>query len=298
MMTRGFPVLCGGTFFTLILEAAKSGLKERKRSYGPRGFTESDVFEALVQVAVPAYKKPEDAENYKSVVSAYKSCNTKKTGQLPIGEQANISSFDRSVKNEYRTPLTAINSLAEKYIDVDGKGDWLIRALLELAKMDIGANPTTPLYVRQDGKTIVKSVLYSASDICLSSLLLGLWHYIVVNRVDNGLGKDTYDKWCRPGELANTREPFKSDIGDGITQPIRLIPFKTTEVIVEKPSAGTEDEPPIEDDETYEEYEAPNAATHTSTQIINSPTVFQNSGDNCIQIDNKGTLNIGKDGKI
>jgi hypothetical protein len=44
----GFSVLCGGTFFTLLLEAAKQGLKERKKWGESREFAETDVFEALI----------------------------------------------------------------------------------------------------------------------------------------------------------------------------------------------------------------------------------------------------------
>jgi len=32
--------------------------------------------------------------------------------------------------------------------------------------------------------------------VCLPAFLLGVWHFIVVNRKDNKIGQDTYDIWC------------------------------------------------------------------------------------------------------
>ena len=29
-----------------------------------------------------------------------------------------------------------------------------------------------------------------------SSIPTGVWHYVVINRKDNGVGRDTYDEWC------------------------------------------------------------------------------------------------------
>jgi len=242
MDIKVIPVLCGGTFFTLLLEAAKQGLNERKKFGESAKFTERDVFEDIVQVTIPTYKKPTDGENFKSVVSAYKSCNTSKSGRLPIHEQANITTFTNRIKNDYQTPLSAMTVLIEKYIDVDGKGDWLARALLDLVCKDENIKEWEPLYVCQDGFPATKSSLHRVTEVCLPALLLGTWHYIVVNKVKNEDGRETYNEWCRPGESINTRESFHSSIGDGITQQITLCTIKNREPVKEEADADIKSE--------------------------------------------------------
>lgn len=242
MDMTGFPVLCGGTFFTLLLEAANQGRNERKKWGESSEFTESDVLEALVQVAMRTYEKTSDNLNFKSAVSAYKSCNSKKSGRLPIHNQAVIATFDNCVKNSYLTQLISMNAFVEKYIDIDGKGIWLIRALLDLVLQDENIKERDQLYVCQDGSPATKASLCGVTEVCLPALLLGIWHYIVVNKVNNGGGGETYNEWCRPGQSKNTREPFQSSIGDGITQQITLCPIKNREFVKEETNTSIKSE--------------------------------------------------------
>ena len=223
--TSDYPRLCGGTFFTLLLEAANQKLKERKKFGDDNNFTEPDVFEALVKVALIGCSRSDDNDNYKSAVGAYKSCNTKKSGRIPISEQANISTFDSTVKNDYKVLLAAMNAFVDKYINSEGKGVWLVKALLELISADKNTDGAE-FYISQDSLPMKKAALGGIDEYCLASLLLGVWHYIVKNVPDNSVGKATYDEWCKPGKSQNTREDFKSNIGDALSdRKIVLIPY-------------------------------------------------------------------------
>jgi hypothetical protein len=293
MDIKSIPVLCGGTFFTLLLEAAKQGLNERKKWGESSEFTESDVLEALFKVAIRTFDKPDDGENFKSVVSAYKSCNRSKSGRLPIHEQANISTFTNRIKNDYQELLSAMTVLIENYIDIDGKGDWLARALLELVCIDEAIKGTDLLFVLQDGHPLTKNEIKSLTDICMPAFLLGIWHFVIVNKTDNGVGKHTYDEWCKPGKSKNTREPFISNIGEKITRKLNIfMPEKS-----ENKDAPIEEDPYVDFSESYSEESNSDPTPNTTTQIINSPAVFFNSGANAIQINNTGTLNIDRSGK-
>lgn len=293
MVTNGTPALCGGTFFTLLLEAAKNGRNERKKWGEGSEFTERDVFEALVKIAAPTYEKPADSDNFKSVVSAYKSCNMKKSGRLPIYEQANISTFSNRIRDNYQTPLLDMTELVKKYINIAGKGNWLIRALLELICEDESIDGTEALFIYENGESISKGELHTLNEICIPAFLLGVWYFIVSVKTNNGTGKATYDEWCKHGKSKNTREPFKSNIGEGITRSLNLfMPSKT-----EDNDYITEDEPSADFTEPYEEQPDSNSTPNTTTQIIHSPAVFFNSGANGIQINNTGTLNIDRSEK-
>lgn len=274
------PVLCGGTFFTLLLEAAKQGLNERKALGKNTDFTEHDVFEALIQVAVPTYDKPTDKDNFKSVVSAYKSCNTSKSGRLPIHEQANISSFGNRITNNYQAPLSAMSEFIKTYIDFEGKGDWLVRALLDLLCKDNEIGETELLFILQDGQPTSKSELQTLDDICLPALLLGVWHLVISKGTDNAVGKTTYDEWCKPGKSKNTREAFKSDIGSDITRPLNLSMLAGMEddVLAEDMTPDDSGEPYT--DETYSQ----DTGQPTALTINNNGFLLQQFGANNKQI--------------
>jgi hypothetical protein len=221
-----FPRLCGGTFFTLLLEAALQKLKERKKFGDANNFTERDVFELLIKVAVKGYSRPDDSDNFKSAVGRYKSCNPKKSGRLPISDQANISTFDGDIKTDYPSKLALMAELVDRYIDAESKGVWLVKALLELLETDETINPDTDLFIQQDGASTKKAALSGMDEYYLPAFLLGVWHYIVKNVTDNGVGQSTYDQWCKPGKSANTREDFQSDIGETLNgRTIVLVPL-------------------------------------------------------------------------
>lgn len=220
------PVLCGGTFFTLILQAVKQGKNERN-VFGTKktAFTESDVLEGLIKIASSTYTRPEDDSNFRSVVSTYKSCNTAKTGRLPITEQAIISAFDTRIKSEYAKSLAQMAAFVDSFINVDECGFWLIKALLETIENDETIASADSFYIFQDGGKCTKSFLITQSNICLPSFLLGIWHFIVVNRKDNEIGKATYNSWHPKSTSKNTRKKFESTIGDSIQKQIRLLPL-------------------------------------------------------------------------
>ena len=290
MDKKNIPLLCGGTFFTLLLQAAKQELNERK-GWGKSGeFTEGDVLASLIRVAVPTYEKPAESDNFKSVVSAYKACNISKSKLLPICEQANMTTFNNRIKNEYRLPLKAMTTLTEKYIDIDGKAEWLLKALLELLSKDESICGTDALFVCEEGSSITKSELCTLTTVCLPAFLLGIWHYIIINRTDNLIGKATYDDWCKPGKSKNTRQPFQSNIGDSIKQSITLTSPRLSDA--EKDPAQNveddEDEPSIDFEEPYAA--EPDPAPNTINQTINATTMFFNKGANVNQINNTGTI--------
>ena len=293
MESSATPVLCGGTFFTLVLQAAKQGKNERKKWGTNTEFSERDVFGALVKIAVPTYEKPADNENFKSVVSSYKSCNASKSGRLPIHQQANVTTFSNRITSNYQAALSDMTLLIETYIDFDGKAEWLTKALVEMVYEDKSINDTDLMYVCQDGQAIPKSNVLNLVDISLPAFLLGIWHFIVVNRADNSIGKATYDEWCKPGTSKNTRELFTSDIGINITRQLNLyMPMQS-----DNWDTVTEEEPFSGYGEPCVEEPAPEPTANTTTQIINSPAVFFNSGTNATQINNTGTLNIDRGGK-
>jgi hypothetical protein len=291
-----YPVLCGGTFFALLLQAAKPGLYERKKILGQNEeITEADIFEALIQVVAPTYRKPIDKDNFRPIVSAYKSCNTRNGGSLPIYRQIDISRFDDRIRNEYQSPYSVARDFIEQFIDVQGRGTWLAKALLDMIRLDQSIPDSNVFYVGANGKAVSKASLIAVSAVDLSALLLGVWHYIVMHKSDNSAGKLTYDTWCKPGKSRNTREPFQSDIGSGIMQDIQLGSFQYED------SCGHDDY--VEPESAYESYEeadhfygqADEDYKNSTNSFVNYGLLIQQFGGNNKVFGSIGTLIINND---
>jgi hypothetical protein len=71
-----------------------------------------------------------------------------------------------------------------------------VKALIDLIEQDDSIKPDEEFYIRRWTVKIKKTALGGLDDVCLPAFLLGVWHYVVVYRKDNSVGKATYDEWC------------------------------------------------------------------------------------------------------
>ena len=281
------PILTGGTFFILIFEATiRDPNVQRKWGQGT-GTPEENVFDSLVKVAVPTCNQKTYTAQYSAKVSGYKCCSSKyKNSSFSFGEQPHITTFNSQITNSYQDPLGRMVDFVEKYIDVGGKGEWLVRALLELICDSGCVSEEVSLYVCEDGNPVKLSALRTMENICLPAFLLGIWHFIAYGEIDNIEGKDTADLWCEPYG-GNKRKLFKSNIGQSVTRKLNIsMPIiSEVEVIEEDCSNAEQGEPCFDQAE-------PNPADNPTIQFIYAPTIFSTSGENTKQIYNTGTINM------
>lgn len=278
------PILCGGTFFTLILQAGKQGLNERKKWASKSGaLSQGTVLEALIKITTPSYTISNDAVSFKSVVSEYKSCKISQSGQLPLSDQAIISAFDKRIKTDYQKTVAVMSDFAVIFLDVDVKGEWLIKALLELIAADQTILSTDEFYIYPDGSKCTKLFLASLSKFCLPSFLLGLWHFIVTKRTNNSVGKDTYNLWHSVAVSKGAKKVFSSKIGDTIQKQITLLPFVAnstknteTETIIDEVAAADDS------DATAESFITSNNSGVKYQQNNYSQTINVSGGTNVI----------------
>ena len=117
----------------------------------------------------------------KSTTSRYKSCQANGGTYFPFSDGAVIASFDERIKTDYSRCLAAMNSYVADYIDVCGdtkKDEYLVKALVEVIASDSTIDTNQPFYVCEDGSALTKAQICAASELCLQSFLLGIWHYI------------------------------------------------------------------------------------------------------------------------
>lgn len=287
--------LCGGTFFTLLLQARKPRMGVREHYKGASdGLSDTDTLIALIKVVVPDYMEPKPSMRgtFKGNTSEFKSCKISRSAYLPFDDSAEVSVFDSRVKTDYHSALAAMSGFVANFIDSGTstkKDERLVKALLELIDVDETIDDTQPFYINENGSTMTKAALRSASDICLQSFLLGIWHFVLVNRKDNTVGKMTYDLWCPQNRGAERK--YTGMLGCNIIRPIKI--SNCAEIVEDdigpdasKTSSSEERSGQHAESETEE------TTAKATKQVVNNPVVFNQYGNNNIQVGNIDKLTI------
>lgn len=218
--------LCGGTFFTLLLQARKPRKGVREHYMGQvDGLSDPQALIALIRVAVPDYSSPNTSmmTTFKGNTSRYKSCQNNGGTYMPFGDTVTMQSFDSRIQTDYASALSMMCCFSENFIDFGTstkKDYWLVKSLLDLLAEDDSIDGEQVIYAREDGAATTKSALLSASNICLQAFLLGLWHFVLLNRVDNRIGKETYDLWCPA--TGSSERAYAYSLGEAVTRPISI----------------------------------------------------------------------------
>lgn len=246
MATNDYPRLCGGTFFTLLLQARKQRAKPRQHRQGERdGLSETDVLVKLIQVMNPDYTEPTSTMigTFKSNTSDFKSCKISKSTYLPL---SNTTAFHNRITKEYLTPFAAMCDFVEQVVEVGTsleKDVQLAKALLELIELDASIADDQEFYVCENGSAMKKATLRSATDICLPAFLLGVWHFVLTNRPENTVGKETYETWCPSN--GGAERTYIGEMGVALSRHIR-ISAATIKILPTSDDGNEEDESPFE----------------------------------------------------
>jgi len=197
--TNEYPRLCGGTFFTLVLQALRQQMKAREHYSGDSdGLSDPEVLVGLIKVINPDYTDP-GKENLKVTANNYKACKISNSTYLPFDDEQVISAFDSKVRTAYQSVLNRMIGFVNDFLDISEvvhKDVNLVRALIDLVQQDQTIQAGDEFFVEPNGEKKKKAALGDLKEVCLPSFLLGIWHYVVVNRKDNSIGKKTYAFVC------------------------------------------------------------------------------------------------------
>ena len=223
MTINEYPRLCGGTFFTLVLQALRQRMKAREHYSGDSdGLSDPEVLVGLIKVINPDYTDP-GKENLKGTANNYKACKISNSTYLPFDDEQVISAFDSKVKTAYQSVLNRMVGFVNDFLDMSEtvhKDVNLIRAIVDLVQQDQTIKAGDEFFIGQNGEKKKKATLGDLKEVCLPSFLLGVWHFIVVNRKDNGIGKATYDVWC-PSAGGGHRK-YVAHMGEGILESLTI----------------------------------------------------------------------------
>lgn len=277
MTNTGIPRLCGGTVFTLILEARQQRYGVREHFAGDSdGLSEMDTLIGLAQVMVPDLKRPAKTreDTVQGNTTEFKICKTAGgKGYYPFSNRQSKKAFDDRVKGNYAEALKAMCDFVKNFIWVKGSDKQdvnLVKALLDLIERDDSINNSQVFYIMPDGKPVTKQRIdqIDGEDVCLESFLLGVWHYAIMRREGNTIGKATMNEWC-PSKGGAPRE-YEGHMGENLSRNIRLTYLGDVEV--------------PDQDEEIEHIEAevvegtkdpePEQQPQTVNQSVNNPVVI------------------------
>jgi len=242
---RTYPVLCGGTYFTLILEARRQRTSQRSRYEGEQdGLSQPDTLAGLGKVVYTEYIPPSNKQTFRTNVNAYRTC-ADDGSNLSFLFPDKVSVFDGKVKSAYNTALNAMCGFVNTFLEVGTsikKEEWLVKAILDLIENDESVPEEQEFFICSGVQGITKSTLRQMSDFSLQPLLLGVWHYVVVNRPDNRSGKDTFDRWCPSRGRAERK--YEGNMGSGIVRMINVevLVAPTNEEIIKDKAVATDQE--------------------------------------------------------
>ena len=296
MESGAYPRLCGGTFFTLLPKALKQRRKARDRyNGGSDGLSHPDILIGLIRVVQPTYLAPA-ASTFAQNTSAYKSCAISSGTYLPFNDPSFTTPFDTLVQTNYNCALARMAEFIDNFIDIENtiKSENLVKALLELIKADQSITDNDAFYVNSGGQALNKEAVCALTDICLQPFLLGVWHFIIMSRQDNEVGRATFEEWHEAPEMKGQQWRFISSIGEDAARTVNVMVLNLTADDAGPEAASSTG---YDSSEKYEEpYVEDSGSTNSGTtnQIVNTPAVFINHGADCMQINNTGTLNIDR----
>lgn len=277
MTNTDIPRLCGGTVFTLILEARQQRYGVREHFAGDSdGLSEMDTLIGLAQVMVPDLKRP--AKTREDVVQGntteFKICKTAGgKGYYPFSNRQAKKAFDDRVKGNYAEALKAMCDFVNNFIWVRGSGkkdENLVKALLDLIEQDGSIGDRQVFYITPDGKPVAKQKInqIDGNEICLQSFLLGVWHFAIMRQEGNTIGKATINDWC-PSKGGAPRE-YEGHMGEGLSRSFRLAYMDETNIPDSTDKAEYIDAVVVEEAETTESDPQPQVVN----QSVNNPVVI------------------------
>lgn len=187
-----YPRLCGGTFMTLVIQALLQRKKAREHYKGESDkLNDPDVLVGLITVINPDYEDPGKAV-LKTKANDYKSCKLSKGQYLPFGDKLAIEVFDQRVRDSYLAARNDMCIFVDSFIEMGTKLQKdvrLVKALIDLVEQDESIDDSVEFLIGENGDAVRKDQLRNLKRVCLPSFLLGIWHFIVINRKNNKVGQ-------------------------------------------------------------------------------------------------------------
>lgn len=221
MTNTAYPILCGGTFLTQILQSRKPTASRRQRTQGTTEiFREPDVMFGLMKLVQPDYIK-HAGETFKTYTTNYKKCAEYTPDDLKFENETVIAAFLERLETDYTAELGKTTAFVNRFIDIGTTTQndvFLVKRLIEVIRDDRSINDETKFVIGRDATAITKRELIEVEEVYLPAFLLDIWKFIVTERKNNQIGASTISAWKHP----TTQGRYVGNDGSSITQTIKV----------------------------------------------------------------------------
>lgn len=186
--------LSGGVFFNLILASRKTPTPNQE-----------DCLKDLLYIFDRATQGL-SGNSLKTIASRFRNCDPELSSEyLRFGDAVTVDAFNGRIKENYDSVVAEIKGYADKYLDVETNGKWLVRALMELVDSDSDIKDNAKFVVIPGATPIYRGDIKDMKTIYFYNFLLGIWLYICSSeKTENGL--DTY---CELSDFVSDSRPRK-----------------------------------------------------------------------------------------
>lgn len=218
-MAENIPYLCGGIFFSLVLQARKNRSKARNKfDGGSDGLTDSDLMKGLIYV-VTGQECIAAGTTLRKCTSEYKACQINGNTYIPFADNSTRRAFTEEVNCKNPATFNRMAGFVDKYLN-SSKHDWLVRALLEVIHDDETIGSDTEFML--DISTMVsKKDIYGINHIEIEPFLISVIVCFLNFKRDNTLGQKTFNEWFER-ESERSAWNFNSDIGSRCSAQFKI----------------------------------------------------------------------------
>ena len=290
MTKNAIPYLCGGTFLTQIIRAKAKRRTHMDYTEGQKEkLTESEIFRRLISIFHLEDFDP-GVDSLKTYTTGYKTCTKEYRNYLQFLDNDLRRNFDNDVRSDSSVALYMMYEFTSELTDTK-KGKILCRCLLDMLLHDPDVKENDLLYICK--KPVTKQQLKNINNFHLPHFLLGVWHYIIMNRSEYNLnGAATYNNWYPDNDKL-----YKGTIGNGISSDITITCTTITEPELKNSKTKNDAEKiAFSDDESqskgFDANHEENVDAKTVNQYFEAPTVVYQNGEKNVHIDHVDILNI------
>jgi uncharacterized protein (UPF0216 family) len=191
------PYLCGGVFLTQLMQARKPRAGVREHYAGDSdGLSDPETMLAFIKVMSPDFTAPVGQtfkENHLHIRIA-----GRQQYLFTISVDSGRCELLMIVFVRLRYGIDALGVVTDDFLEVGTsakKDEYLVKALVEIIRNDKDIPADTMFYINEDGLPSTKKQLLTITAVCFQAFLVGVWHYIIMNRQDNTLGRSTIIDW-------------------------------------------------------------------------------------------------------
>lgn len=293
--------LTAGTFFVLLQEALPFRAKARDTLSGVSdGLRNPEILAGLIRIVSPGFQPPLAGKSFSQNTSELRNCkNDGNTTYMPVGGEDFAYEFNNLIDNDLPQVLARTRDFVDRFIDVDSKGLRLVQMLGTVINRDVAITNNQVVAFLPDGSHLTKAQLGDANEICLESLILGVWKYVSDPTVRNTSGQSTFDRWHLPTSIPNATRRFDLkafNLDEGWTPEIAR--YDEDPVEPTQPCFSGDDEiieaEIVDDDQASDHSETSADTDFEKAHALTPHVVFNQYGPNSQQIGSVGTLNIGR----